>query len=168
MKITCMDKQVKEVLRSDFFVIPRFQRPYSWLKENVEDFWNDAITENDDQHFIGSIVMFRTQHDDLGVVDGQQRLTTITFALCALRNTLKQEGFSSLAKGVHGLIERQDIASKERYVVRTESSYPYLQEHIQKFGAPELEGKVGAEERLLKDAFDLLAEKWQTASRAWV
>lgn len=132
MKITCMDKDVGQILKESYYKIPRFQRPYSWDRTNAEDFWNDAIKENDAQYFIGNFVVY----DDktaMGVVDGQQRLTTITLLLCALRNAFQSEGFQELAKGLHGLIERRDISDKLYYVVQTETSYPYFQEHIQEF-----------------------------------
>jgi uncharacterized protein with ParB-like and HNH nuclease domain len=133
MKITCLDKQVGQFLKESFYRIPRFQRPYSWDRTNIEEFWNDAVVENEAQYFIGSFVVY----DDktaMGVVDGQQRLTTITLLLCALRNAFEQEGFLNLAKGVHGIIERTDISDQRFYILQTETSYPYLQEHIQKFG----------------------------------
>jgi hypothetical protein len=153
MKITCMDKQVGQFLKESFYRIPRFQRPYSWDRTNIEDFWNDAVKENDEQYFIGNFVVY----DDktaLGVVDGQQRLTTITLLLCALRNTFQKEGFPDLAKGLHGLIERRDISDKLYYVLQTETSYPYFQEHIQKFaGKPGVPKEAGPEEQLLKQAF---------------
>lgn len=153
MKITCMDKQVGQFLKESFYRIPRFQRPYSWDRSNIEDFWNDAVKENDAQYFIGNFVVY----DDktaLGVVDGQQRLTTITLLLCALRNTLQKQGFPDLAKGLHGLIERRDISDKLYYVLQTETSYPYFQEHIQKFGGrPGVPTEAGPEEQLLKQAF---------------
>jgi uncharacterized protein with ParB-like and HNH nuclease domain len=153
MKITCMDKQVGQFLKESFYRIPRFQRPYSWDRTNVEDFWNDAVKENEAQYFIGNFVVY----DDktaLGVVDGQQRLTTITLLLCALRNAFQKEGFSDLAKGLHGLIERRDISDKLYYVLQTETSYPYFQEHIQKFGGkPGVPKEAGPEEQLLKQAF---------------
>ncbi len=68
MKITCLDKQVAQFLKESFYRIPRFQRPYSWDRANVEDFWNDAVVENDAEYFIGSFVVY----DDktaMGVVD---------------------------------------------------------------------------------------------------
>jgi hypothetical protein len=148
-----MDKQVGQFLKESFYRIPRFQRPYSWDRTNIEDFWNDAVKENDEQYFIGNFVVY----DDktaLGVVDGQQRLTTITLLLCALRNTFQKEGFPDLAKGLHGLIERRDISDKLYYVLQTETSYPYFQEHIQKFGGkPGVPKEAGPEEQLLKQAF---------------
>jgi Protein of unknown function DUF262 len=94
MKITCLDKQVGQLLKESFYRIPRFQRPYSWERANVEEFWNDAVVENEAQYFIGNFVVY----DDktaMGVVDGQQRLTTITLLLCALRNAFQKEGFTN-------------------------------------------------------------------------
>jgi len=73
MKITCLDEQVGKFLASSFYRIPRFQRPYSWDRTNVEEFWNDAIVENEDQYFIGNFVVY----DDKtarGVVDGHSAL----------------------------------------------------------------------------------------------
>ena len=154
MKITCLDKQVGQFLKESFYRIPRFQRPYSWDRTNIEDFWNDAIVENDAQYFIGNFVVYDDKNA-MGVVDGQQRLTTMTLLLCVLRNAFQKEGFSNLAKGIHNLIERTDISDKLFYVLQTESSYPYLQEHIQKFdGKPDVLLVPGPEEQLLKQAFE--------------
>ena len=154
MKISCLDKQVGQLLKESFYRIPRFQRPYSWDRANIEEFWNDAVVESDAQYFIGNFVVY----DDktaMGVVDGQQRLTTITLLLCALRNAFQKEGFSNLAKGVHGIIERTDISDQRFYVLQTETSYPYLQEHIQKFdGKPDAPSDAGPEEQLLKQSFE--------------
>jgi uncharacterized protein with ParB-like and HNH nuclease domain len=154
MKITCLDKQVGQLLKESFYRIPRFQRPYSWDRSNIEEFWTDAIVENETHYFIGNFVVY----DDktaMGVVDGQQRLTTITLLLCALRNAFEKEGFSNLAKGIHGLIERPDISDQLFYVLQTETSYPYLQEHVQKFpGKPGVPADAGPEEQLLKQSFE--------------
>lgn len=77
------------------FVIPIYQRVYSWEKEQCEQLWDDIIkTGGNDQiegHFIGSIVfvqdgIYTTNHNELLIIDGQQRLTTITLLLTALRN----------------------------------------------------------------------------------
>ena len=156
MKITCVDKQVSQLLKESFYRIPRFQRPYSWDRTNVEDFWDDAIKENDSQYFIGNFVVYDDKNA-MGVVDGQQRLTTITLLLCALRNAFKNEGLDNLANGIHGLIERTDITDKRYYVLQTESSYPYLQEHIQKYpGMPDAAYEAGPEEELLMQAFEVL------------
>ncbi len=75
-------------------VIPIYQRVYSWEKEQCKQLWDDIIkTGGNDQmkgHFIGSIlyVLDGITHSDntLLIIDGQQRLTTITLLLTALRD----------------------------------------------------------------------------------
>jgi hypothetical protein len=76
--------------------------------------------------------------------------------LCALRNAFRYEGFNNLAAGLHSLIERTDINNKPQYVLQTETSYPYLQEHVQKDGDPEIEPQINAEEQNLKTAFSMI------------
>lgn len=153
MKITSIDKDVKEILGSSYYRIPRFQRPYSWDRDNISDFWDDTIVDKEADYFIGSTVVFEAGGDTFGVVDGQQRLTTITMILCALRNALKKEGFSDLAAGIHQLIERCNIDNKSQYILSTESSFPYFQEYIQKFGDPDIEIRAGDEEKNIESAF---------------
>lgn len=157
MKIRSIDKDIKDILESGFYRIPRFQRPYSWDRENIEDFWNDVVVNGDADYFIGSMVVFKPQHSAIaGVVDGQQRLTTITMILAALRNALKDNGLTNLAGGVHNLIERRDINNQPQYVLQTETSYPYLQDHIQNDDVPQTAPVVGDEEFALKSCFDFI------------
>jgi uncharacterized protein with ParB-like and HNH nuclease domain len=89
------DQTVKNLLEAGFYRIPRFQRPYSWDRENVSDFWTDAVVSDDASYFIGSFVLYTAKGmpDVFYVVDGQQRLTTITLLLAAIRDSLHQHGF---------------------------------------------------------------------------
>ncbi|RVZ21924.1 DUF262 and DUF1524 domain-containing protein [Helicobacter pylori] len=82
------------------FVIPIYQRLYSWEKEHCKQLWDDIIkTGGNDQiegHFIGSIVfvhdgIYTPNHNELLIIDGQQRLTTITLLFIALRNHSSDE-----------------------------------------------------------------------------
>ncbi len=82
------------------FVIPIYQRVYSWEKEQCRQLWDDIVkTGGNDQmngHFIGSIVfvqdgIYTTSHNELLIIDDQQRLTTITLLLTTLRNHLSDE-----------------------------------------------------------------------------
>jgi hypothetical protein len=158
MDIKPVDQTVKTLLESFFYRIPRFQRPYSWDRENVADFWNDAVTSEDPDYFIGSFVVYREHAatDTLLVVDGQQRITTITLLLAALRSALRDEGHEDQAKGIQLLIERPDLNNQKQYVLQSETPYPYLQEHIQTYGDAELPPSSGAEEDALKDAYSYL------------
>ncbi|GAA9225354.1 DUF262 and DUF1524 domain-containing protein [Helicobacter pylori] len=80
-------------------VIPIYQRLYSWKKEQCKELWDDIIkiggNDKMDGHFIGSIlyVLDGITHSNnaLPIIDGQQRLTTITLLLTALRDHLSDE-----------------------------------------------------------------------------
>lgn len=83
------------------YVIPLFQRPYSWDKAQWSLLWDDLIdlcqNETPRTHFIGSIVTMPTHSVPEGVakyllIDGQQRLTTIFILLILLRDKIKEEG----------------------------------------------------------------------------
>ena len=63
MKITCIDKEIKNVFETGYYHIPRFQRPYSWEKEQILEFWNDTIKESEADYFIGSIVVYKKSDD---------------------------------------------------------------------------------------------------------
>lgn len=81
------------------FVIPIYQRTYSWTKKQCEQLWNDIIKVAKDEsipgHFIGSIVYIEegiynvSSVNQLLVIDGQQRLTTLSLLLNALANSLE-------------------------------------------------------------------------------
>ncbi len=80
------------------FVIPIYQRLYSWEKEQCKQLWDDILKVggNDEMngYFIGSILYVRdgiTHSSPLLIIDGQQRLTTITLLFIALRNHLSDE-----------------------------------------------------------------------------
>ncbi|WRC05215.1 DUF262 and DUF1524 domain-containing protein [Helicobacter pylori] len=81
------------------FVIPIYQRLYSWKKEQCEQLWDDIIkiggNDKMNGHFIGSILYvldgITHSNNPLLIIDGQQRLTTITLLFIALRNHLNDE-----------------------------------------------------------------------------
>ncbi|WP_120886110.1 DUF262 and DUF1524 domain-containing protein [Helicobacter pylori] len=81
------------------FVIPIYQRLYSWKKEQCKQLWDDIIkiggNDKMNGHFIGSIlyVLDGNTHSNnpLLIIDGQQRLTTITLLFIALRNHSSDE-----------------------------------------------------------------------------
>ncbi len=84
------------------FVIPIYQRTYSWTQPQCEQLWKDIVkTATDDTiagHFIGSIVYIQkgiyqvASIPQLLVIDGQQRLTTLSLLLYALGESMQQKG----------------------------------------------------------------------------
>jgi uncharacterized protein with ParB-like and HNH nuclease domain len=168
MQIKPVDRSVRQLLEAGFYTIPRFQRPYSWDQENVDDFWTDTITNEEPDYFIGSFVLYRESEHSTNyfVVDGQQRLTTITILLAAIRNALDSLEIKDLAKGIQKLIERENLESQYQYVLQTETSYPFLQEYIQKHSKPELDAAATQEQEALELAFRYLTLKVEAVLNA--
>lgn len=87
------------------------------------------MIDSGSDYFIGSMVIFR-DGDAAGLVDGQQRLTTVTMMLAAIRNEFLRLEADDAATGIQ-TSERKDSRGKQRFVLHTETSYPYLQAAIQ-------------------------------------
>jgi uncharacterized protein with ParB-like and HNH nuclease domain/predicted transport protein len=97
------------VKKSPQFVIPIYQRTYSWTEKECRQLWDDVVRAGSHEavnvHFVGSVVYVEsglgqvTQFSPLLVIDGQQRLTTVTLLIAALARALGEsepvDGFSS-------------------------------------------------------------------------
>jgi hypothetical protein len=66
------------------YQIPRFQRDYTWKQEQWEDLWSDIETlPKEKYHYMGYIVLQRQSQHDYTVIDGQQRLITLSLVILA-------------------------------------------------------------------------------------
>ena len=93
----------KDIFSNSFrFRLPEYQRPYSWTTEEtgalLDDLWGafrhdeKKETLDKDPFFLGSIVLVKPEHrTDALVIDGQQRLTTLTILLSVLRHLLSND-----------------------------------------------------------------------------
>lgn len=163
MKIESQDRTIESIMVSGFFRIPRFQRPYSWTRENIEEFWQDVVERTDKEYFIGSLVVFREANGVSGVVDGQQRLTTITMLLCCIRDLAKIEGDNDLVESTHSLVQRKNLSNKKQYTLQTETSYPFFQKKIQSLEKDDEIIEPGVEEMLISEGFSYFEEKVKEA-----
>src|SRR5690625_5815117 len=83
------------------FIIPVYQRTYSWKRQQCIKLWDDIVRigadDNNPGHFIGSVVYIEkglynvTAVTELLVIDGQQRLTTITLLLVAMAKVIEEQ-----------------------------------------------------------------------------
>ncbi len=106
MKIETNELNINKLFSNDFwFVVPEYQRPYLWDKDNVNDLLNDlwdAYEEyygnDEDKYFLGSLVLYKGSEEKNNIkytvyeiVDGQQRLTTLMLLMSVLRDITKDE-----------------------------------------------------------------------------
>lgn len=88
---------IRKVLSDDFaFTIPPYQRPYAWTTDQVGELLDDLKYamghDMETPYFLGSIVLIKDpEGSDAQVVDGQQRLTTLTILMCVMRELAKGE-----------------------------------------------------------------------------
>lgn len=111
MVITPTTLKITQLLGStnEQYVIPAYQRRYSWKHQQVSDLWEDIrIIKGSDVHLLGTIVC-RTGHHTAGInclelVDGQQRLTTISIILHCILERLQREGEKEEAQDLERLL----------------------------------------------------------------
>lgn len=137
-KLTAHEQPLRKVFSSDFaFSIPDYQRPYRWGTEQalqlLEDLEESANRDQDEPYFLGSLVLVQQSERAFDVIDGQQRLTTLTLLFSVLRElsagpiahelaTLVMEPGSALA-GIPARprldLRKQDAAFFRKYVQET-------------------------------------------------
>lgn len=85
-------KSFKDLLIADkIYVIPPYQRDYSWDNSNGEwdDLWNDITSQDFSEHFVGFLVFKEKNSKEVDVIDGQQRMATITIIILSALDLLK-------------------------------------------------------------------------------
>lgn len=98
------------------YIIPVYQRKYDWKEDNCRQLYEDLkkiIKDDRDSHFFGSIVssvIGNGASTEYHIIDGQQRLTTITLLLLAIRNLIRQ-------KKVSAQEDRLDDQVNDRFLV---------------------------------------------------
>lgn len=104
MTLTAHEHPLKKIFSSDFdFEIPHYQRPYAWEPEQalqlLADLEEAVERGGDDPYFLGSLVLIKEGEDTAlaQVVDGQQRLTTLTILFAILRELDSGENAGTLA-----------------------------------------------------------------------
>ncbi len=138
-KIKGAEYPLAKIFSSDFdYEIPSFQRPYAWTEEEAgalfDDLYDFYKTEDEEeQYFLGSIVLVKEDdkpHSE--VIDGQQRLTTLTILLAAITSKLSGDDRSDFKTYI---IEpgraSQGLASKPRVHIRKRDN-DFFEKYIQK------------------------------------
>lgn len=147
------------------YIVPRFQREYSWGKEQVSELWSDIISNihwddssaeyKFDEYFIGALVLVGQEtSSSLMIVDGQQRLTTLTMLLSALCEKFKISNEEAVALSIYNnYICGVDDDGKPFFKLVNETPKPYFQKNIQYINKGN-EGPETAEEKNLQLAFN--------------
>lgn len=157
MKIETEPKTLQALLSEAFYVVPRYQRPYSWDTANLDDFWDDVTSAEADSYFIGPMVFYRGGKQSkieptCEVVDGQQRLTSAFLMLAAIRDKLAEIDEKPLSDRVQTYLERLDRNAHSRFVLKVEQEYPFFQTIIAKQNVGTINIENDADGKMIRDA----------------
>lgn len=153
------------------YVIPRFQREYSWGNDELQELWDDLLdcfTVNNgklfpNEYFIGTLVLVGDDDDNMNierqVVDGQQRLMTITIAFSVIRKLFLMEKEETLANKVYSYIMGEDADGVEYAKLVTETPKPYFQMRVQKREQDENISPNTDEEKRILNAYNYFERK---------
>lgn len=110
-KIQAAEQTIGEVFSNTYdFTVPHYQRPYAWTTEQAGELLDDllaaaageASVKESDPYFLGSVVLIKAEKEPHSeVVDGQQRLTTLTILLSVLRAHVSSDFAKPLAKRLY-------------------------------------------------------------------
>jgi len=135
------DKSIEDVLFTNSkYRVPRYQRPYSWSADHIEDFWTD-LQEGGANTFLGSFVF---NHESLKkdgyleIIDGQQRLLTITLFMALLRNIALELGDEKFAERLQRkCIAFEDLTGAESYRIQPgDSLREFFEGQVQHLSLP--------------------------------
>lgn len=138
-------KLLEFLKKSPQFVIPIYQRTYSWTEKECRQLWNDIhrAGANDDisAHFIGSVVYVEkglysiSSQSPLLVIDGQQRLTTVSLIIAALANAIGEgepiEGFSTRKLRNYYLLNPEEEGERHYKLILSQTDKPSLMAILQ-------------------------------------
>ncbi len=164
LNFRAVDKELREVLYGrDKYKIPRYQRPYSWTIDQVSDLWIDLVSG--ETAFLGSFVFNYERYDQDGfveVIDGQQRLITLTILMAVIRDKYKELGEGEKALLTQGIIANKDpISAKEESRLRCgDSLNSFFSEHIQQKDSNILIAKPRTkEEKTIKSNYEFIRDQ---------
>lgn len=144
--ISAQELAIKDVFNNKYrFEVPDYQRPYAWTSEETADLLNDiknaaddAETPKDtDPYFLGSVVLTKSRHNpEAKIIDGQQRLATLTILLAVLRDLAQDNQLKhDLDSYIRHPGDRATGAQPAYRFAQRRRDRVFFEEQIQKMGA---------------------------------
>lgn len=158
---------------ANLYRVPRFQRDYSWREEHWEDLWNDILVvraKHDDRHYMGALVLkAETDHDFL-IIDGQQRIATLSILALAVIARLKElsargidtdqnkERAELLSKSYVGDKDARSLTYSSKLFLN-DTDNPFYKDYLLQFRQPRNPRTLAKSSKRLWDAFNYFSEK---------
>ena len=165
MNVEARSLLIENVLKKGQFIIPDYQREYDWTDENLDEFIGDIEDAEQEKYFIGHMVFEGNFNGSkFKVIDGQQRITTITIMLCVLRDIFSEKTLYNLSDGLNdNFIFARDKDNNEYIILDNKMPYPVLQYRVQSKPGKKnkkIQPKKSGERKIIK-AYEKFYKKWK-------
>lgn len=162
--IEAHERTLGQTFSDDYaFAIPPYQRPYAWEEDQVRELLSDLFNALDDTdasggvYFLGSIVLIKGNAPQAQVVDGQQRLTTLTILLSVLRDLTASKETQIERRSYVFQKASADRGTSDRYrLMLREQDRAFFRNHVQNPGStdtlPDLSSLDGSQQRIAENA----------------
>ncbi len=154
------------------YKVPSYQRDYSWKQDHWEDLWADILTilNGESIHYMGSIVLQNKGNKQYSVIDGQQRLSTLTLIVLATIKTIQnlinknidkennEERISLLSKKFLGDKDPASLTYSAKLELN-ENNNSFFQTHLMVFRQPLNEKTLRDSDKLLWQAYNFFLGK---------
>ena len=153
------------------FMVPKFQRDYSWGSEQWDELWQDIETmrsERDD-HYMGYLVLQTADDKNYQIIDGQQRFTTVTILILAAIKCIKNfvekgidvsDNSQRVDNLLHSYIGKKDAVTLvyDNVLVLNRNNDGYFRDYIVKLGDLRVRNLKNSE-KLMKQCFQFFEQK---------
>lgn len=153
------------------FMVPKFQRDYSWDSEQWDDLWQDVETmiSDEDDHYMGYLVLQTEDDKNYLIIDGQQRFTTVTILILAAIKCIKnfvEDGFDvednqlRIDNLMHTYIGKKDSVTLvyDNVLVLNRNNDGYFRDYIVKLDDSRVRNLNGSE-KLMKRCYEFFSQK---------
>ena len=153
------------------FIVPKFQRDYSWGVEQWDDLWQDILTmiDEEEDHYMGYLVLQTNDDKSFHIIDGQQRFTTVTILILASIKCIKtfvengvesednQQRIDSL---LHTYIGNKDSVTLvyDNILVLNRNNDAYFRDYIVKLEELRVRN-LKVSEKLMKQCFEFFEQR---------
>ena len=154
------------------YKVPPYQRDYSWEEDNWEDLWTDilSIHENNESHYMGSIVLLNHGDSIYHIIDGQQRFTTLSIISLAVITKIKELSSQEIDKSENTerveLLMKDYLGQKDSVSLKyssklflNENNDNFYQRRLLNFTKPTNIRKLLDSEKLLWSAYEFFLKK---------
>lgn len=168
-------KTLSGIFDKAIFNIPTYQRAYSWEESNWRELWDDIknnVLDRDKEHFLGAMIYYHgnsegSKYSHYEIIDGQQRISTITILMRVLYEKLKENNTEVYLRFAEELYEKYigDTQNETFFLNLSKKDETFFRDYIQKKNPNRKQGKLISNKNIRK-CYEFFHSKIEEISRS--